>query len=190
MIGGHIFERMTFVEDDGLVVRQQTRILPTERQIAEKERMVDDQNVGAVSRFASREVKALLVIRAFFAEAIPRIGLDQIPHRRHRLDRKIGAAAIGRRARPTADLHELIDRGIVRKQRCHALLGDAESPSAEIIAATLDECGPEIERQFSFEKRNILRDQLLLQRDRVRGDDNREVFSCGNRLHGWNQIRK
>ena len=190
VIGGDVFERVGLVEDHGLVVRKQTRVLPTQRQVTEEQRMVDDDQVGPVCGLAGGEVEAVVVIRALPAEAIAAVRFHQIPDGRHWLQRQVGPAAVFRDAGPPADGDELIDRGVVREQRGHTLLGDAEAAAAEVIAPAFDEGRPEVEREFTLQKRNVFGDELFLQGDGVRGDDDRQIFPCGHGLDRRHQVRE
>src|SRR5262249_33498225 len=79
MIGRHVFEGMSFVEDGNAIVRQQANPGPAESQIAEKQGVVHNQQVRAGDLPAGLEIKALLVTRAGLAEAIVAIALDKIP---------------------------------------------------------------------------------------------------------------
>ena len=46
-----------------------------------------------------------------------------------------------------------------------------QPPQAEVVAPPLDQHGGELQRDHAVEQRQVLADQLLLQADRVRGDD-------------------
>ena len=56
VVAGDRFERVGLVEDDGVVVGQNRRVDAAQRQIAEKERVVNDQDLR-VARAGARESK-------------------------------------------------------------------------------------------------------------------------------------
>src|SRR6516162_893476 len=108
MIGGHVFEGMRLIEDDDLVIGQQTCTLAPQGQIAEKERVIDDEQLGAEYPFARLEIETLGVIGAATAKTVAAVALDEIPHGRLRLKGQIAPAAVARGPRPTANLLQLL----------------------------------------------------------------------------------
>ena len=54
------------------------------------------------------------------------------------------------------------------------LQGGRQPPPAEVVPPPLDQHGGELQRDDALEKRDVLGDQLLLEADRVRGDDRPE----------------
>ena len=56
------------------------------------------------------------------------------------------------------------------------LLGDAKTAQADVVAASLHQHRPELVRQHRLQERNVLANELFLQANRVRGDDDPEVL--------------
>ena len=76
-----------------------------------------------------------------------------------------------RRLAPFVDVAELRELFIVAEQAAAAGERQIEPPQAEIIPPPLHEHGRELARDHRVEERQILADELLLQADRVRRDD-------------------
>ena len=73
--------------------------------------------------------------------------------------------------RPAADLHELVRGPMIGQQRHHLLLRDPQPAEAEVVGAALDQHRLEVVGHDRLQERNVLVDELLLQADRVRRDD-------------------
>ena len=54
MVAGHGFQIVGFVEDDGVVVGQDARARCAQGQIAEEQGVIDDQNLGILTRRRAR----------------------------------------------------------------------------------------------------------------------------------------
>ncbi len=142
--------------------------------------MIDNQQLRAEDAFASLEIKAFGVIGTAAAEAIAAVALDEIPQSRLRLKVQIAAAAVARGPRPSANLLQLLHRRRLDEQRAGALLRSAQPPQAEVIRAALDQRGVERLRHNALQKRNVFVDELFLQADGMRRDDD-AAFLIGSR---------
>src|SRR5262245_22657373 len=172
MIGGDIFERMSLIEDDRVVIGQDATARAADREIGEKESVVHHQYVRTEDALPRGEVEAIGMLRTLSAEAVRAVALNEVPDGFVRLDWQVRPAAVGRLPRPAADLDELLDRTMCIEKRIRLRLRDTEAAQAEIVPAALHQYGPEIVRHHRLQERNVLADQLLLQTDRVcRNDD-------------------
>ena len=84
---------------------------------------------------------------------------------------EIAERAVVRRLAPLANLAELLELLVVVEQALAAGECRIEPPQAEVVAPALHEHGRELARDHRVEERQVLADELLLQADRVRGDD-------------------
>ena len=137
--------------------------------------MIHDEQLGPVHAAPGSEVETVLIILTLSAETIAAIALDQIPHDRRRTKLQIAQAAVERDARPAADLHQLIVRRLFGEQRHGLLLRNAQPPQAQIITPPFHQRRSQL-GQNRLEKWNVFANQLLLQTDRVRGDNHRRVL--------------
>ena len=94
-----------------------------------------------------------------------------LPHGGRRLVGQVGERAVGRFARPGLDLAELLVLFFLAEQARGPAQGVFHPPQAEVIAAALDQHGGELGRHHAPQQRDVLGEQLLLEADRVRGDD-------------------
>src|SRR5665213_1038611 len=93
MVSGHVFERVGFVEDHDFIIGQHTAALAAQGEVAEKQGVVDDQQLGAEHLFARLEVEALGVVGASAAETIAAVALHGVPDYRKGLEAEIAAAS-------------------------------------------------------------------------------------------------
>ena len=189
MVGGHVFERVRLVEDYDLVVRQQPAAGPPQRQVGEEQGVVHDQHVRAEHLLAGRVVEAIPVARALAAQAVPAVALHQVPHALERLERQVALAPVPRLPGPAADLHELVDRARRVEQRVRLHLRRVEAAEAEVVAAALHQHRAEVERQRLLEERQVLADELFLEADGVRRDDDLQIL-LRRRHDGRDEVRE
>ncbi len=90
----------------------------------------------------------------------------------HRAKTEIGQRTVGRRLRPVADLANLLEFLRLVEQAVHPLERILQPPQTEVIPPTLDQHGRKLQRNDAVQKRNVLLQQLLLQTDRMRRNDN------------------
>ena len=119
MLRSDVFERMGFVEDDGIILGQDADVAAQTSQceIGEEEGVIDDEDLRVLHVAASFEIEALAELRTLFAQAVARIALDQLPDGRHRAEIEIAAGAVFRRLGPLQQLVELLVRSLLRQQR-------------------------------------------------------------------------
>ena len=79
MIARHAFHRVCFVKYDRVIIGQKTNTHAAQRQITEKQCVVDDQNLGIADAATRSIVKALFVSRTVAAHAIAAIAGDLVP---------------------------------------------------------------------------------------------------------------
>ena len=82
MIAGDRFDRVGFVEDHDVVVGQDAHAGPPQREVAEEQRVVHDQDLRVLHPAAVLVVEAFAVRRAAAAHAVGAVAGDFVPHRR------------------------------------------------------------------------------------------------------------
>ena len=185
VVGGDILDVVRLVEDDDAILRQDADVAPAERanhQVGEKEGVIDYEDVRLVELLARLEVEAVGVVGTALAQAVARIALDQLPDRPERTKLQVAAAAVGGALRPLRQRVELLQSVRLGQERRGAPLGDAEAAPAEVVAAALDEQRQERFGHDLLQERDVLADELLLQADRVRGDDDPAFLVGAGRL--------
>ncbi len=80
-----------------------------------------------------------------------------------------------------------------RKQTVDPVIGVGQTSQADIVGSSLHEHGGELTRNHTVQQWQVLSNQLLLQTDRVRGNNNpagcwRSVLATGHGQDGWNQV--
>ena len=88
-----------------------------------------------------------------------------------RLEAEIAQRAVVRRLAPLVDVAELRELLVVVEQAAAAGERQVEPPQAEVVAPPFHQHGRELARDHAFEQRQVLADELFLQADRVRRDD-------------------
>ncbi len=157
-------------------------------EVHEKERVIQHHDVRADEPLARILVKALRIRAAAFRGADVRLAAHHAPDVRVRLDRKIRERAVARRLRPFADALEL---GLLGRSEQLARVRDRalEPHRAEIIRAPFPEHRFELERQQLLHDRDVFENELLLEIDRVRGND-RLLFFLVRPEHRRHEIRQ
>ena len=147
MIAGHRFDRVGFVEHDDVVVRQDAGPLLPQGQIAEEQRMIDDQHLGILRPPPGAVVKAILVRRAVAAHAIAVVAGHLVPHRRQRAKLQIGQAAVAGCFRPFDQLanlrRTLPARGTswLARPRRFPFAAGSDSCSRPLTSTAVNSCG-------------------------------------------------
>ena len=118
------------------------------------------------------------------------------------MELEVGEAAVARLGGPLADAAELMKFLVLVEDRGRAFHGRRQPAEADVVRASLGEHGGELDRHDRVQERDVLVDQLFLQADRVRADDDaalvvffaRAAFlpglPVGGREDGGNEIRK
>jgi len=195
------FNRVGFVQNHHVVFGKNARPLAAERQVRKEQRVIDDEQIRIPGAAPGFEVEAVVVGRALASQAIAVVALRLIPHLPQRAEVETGQAAVGCRLRPLQHAAELLQLLFVGVDCRCPLDGPFQSPQAEVVAPPLHQHGREFQREHGVEKRNVAPDQLLLQTDRVRGNDDPRPLGLfirpgplhlrsGRRQDGGDEIRK
>ncbi len=175
VLAGHVLDRVGLVQDQQVVLRQVAHAGHPQRQIAEQQRVVDHQHVGPGHPPAGRLPEAVLVERALLVQAVAGLGAHLVPHARlgrlGQLAQRPHAAGLQRLLRPVLDHHQRprLRLGLEQVPRPPPRL--LQPPLAQVVVPPLDQHGRELAGVDRRQQRDVLLDQLLLQRDRVRADD-------------------
>ena len=132
--------------------------------------MVDDQHLGVLHPPPGGVIEALAVGGAGPAHAVARVALHLVPDTVSRERGQVGERAVRGVLGPGSDLHELGPLGIVGEQAPGSLERQPQPPQAQVVAAALHEHGRKLPRHDGGHERDVLVDQLLLERDRVGRD--------------------
>src|SRR6266481_5584388 len=103
VIAGHFLDRVGFIQDGHLVIRQETKALSSQSQVAEKQGIIHDQNIRAMDLPPCLEVKTLVIFRTFPAQAIIGVALHQVPDARLRSKTQIAETAVLGPPRPRSE---------------------------------------------------------------------------------------
>ena len=82
VVAGDVLQRMGLVEDHHFVVGQDARPLPPQGQVAEEQRVVDDQDLRVLGPPPGLVVEAVAVAGALPAQAVAMIAFDFVPDMR------------------------------------------------------------------------------------------------------------
>ena len=80
VIAGDTFHGVGFVENDDVIIWQDAGSDAAERDIAEQQRMIDDQDLSILRAAAILIVKALVVRRAATAQAVAAVAGEFFPN--------------------------------------------------------------------------------------------------------------
>ena len=116
VVAGDGFDRVRFVEDHDVVVGQDAHAGPPQRDVAEQQRVIHDEDLRVLHAAAVLVVEALVVRRAAAAHAVAAVAGDFVPHLAERLERQIAERAVGGRLAPLANLAELLELLVVVEQ--------------------------------------------------------------------------
>ncbi len=123
--------------------------LRRERQVAEEQRVIDDQDLGVLHAPAGGVVEALFVRRTLAAHAVAAVAGHFVPHAGSGLDdRSLSEPSCGRFAhasmsRSCANSSSLLNRLLARS------IAAPQPPQAEVVAASLDQHGGELARDHA-----------------------------------------
>ena len=171
VIAGHRLQRVGLVEDHDVVLGQHADALHAQGQVGEVQGVIDHQDLGMAHPPPGLVVEACGVGGTFAAHAVGAVAGHFVPHRGRRLVGEIGERAVGRVARPGLDLAELLVLFFLAEQARGPAQGVFHPPQAEVIAPALDQHGGELGGHHAPQERDVFGEQLLLEADRVRGDD-------------------
>ena len=94
MLPGDVLHRVRFIQNHRIVFWKIIDPRRPQRQIGEKQRVIDDQNLPALHAPFGRLPKALVVELAFLPQAIPMLRAHLVPHISIRQDRQIGQRSV------------------------------------------------------------------------------------------------
>src|SRR5262249_23780341 len=134
------------------------------------------EKISAEHLLAGFEIVTSIVIRTLLTQAVAAVAMNEVPHNGQRLKTQIAAAAVARLLGPEADFVELQNRAVFREQHAHALLCHAQPAQADIVGTALDQDRAKGLRHHLLKKGNVLMDELLLQADRVGGNNDPALF--------------
>ena len=108
VVGGHVLEMMSLVQDQSLVRRQHRRVLPVvrglpDRQVGRQQVVVHHHDVGLRRTAAGPKQKAAIELGALEPGTEIRLGAHLVPHLRARADRQIAQGAVGGVTGPLRD---------------------------------------------------------------------------------------
>ncbi len=140
-------------------------------------------------------VETRFVLRACPPQAIAAVAGHFIPDGAAGPKRQIAPRPVERVPRPLDQSLQALQIVFAGKQAASSFTGQLQPPQADVVAAPLDQHGRELARNHRVEQWQILRDQLLLQTDRVGGDDDSKrwrvrVARCGGGQDRRDQIGK
>ena len=78
-----------------------------EGEVGEEEGLVDDEDVGHLQLLTRLVKESVVVSLALLSQAVARIALDRLPHRRRWLEREVAPGPVARPPGPTAKVAEL-----------------------------------------------------------------------------------
>ena len=170
----HAFYGVGFVEDDEVVREEITALafllLFRRAEEHEEEGVIDHDDVGGEEPLARLLEETAVGLSARLGGAEVRFAAYLRPDFRIGLEREIAERSVFRPFRPLREAQEfgLLGGG---EEFCRLLQGAFEAAGAKVILPAFHERGLELDRQDLFQDRDVFIEQLLLQRDRLRGDD-------------------
>lgn len=162
---------MCFVEDDRVRTRQQLGHPGiAQHDVREEQVMIDDDDVRLLRLAARLHHEAVLVMRAFLAEAVVAGRRDHRPHgRRLRHARELGLVAALRELREADDVLQV--RGVLPRRQA-AVVGRAlQIVMAQVVRAALEHRDRHGHRERVAHRRDVALEQLILQVLRARRHD-------------------
>ncbi len=84
----------------------------------------------------------------------------------------------------------MIERAGLGEEGIAALVGDLEPAFADVVASPLDQQRREFFGHDALQERNVLADELFLQADRMRGDDDAALGGGTGGLDGGDEVRE
>ena len=169
-LGRRVLQLVRLVEDHGVVLGQDADGAvrgDAQTEIGEVERVVDDDHVGVGGALARLLGEARGRERAARAQAALRADGDLPPCSRGRLVIELGPIARQRRVEPRAQALDGV--AVQRVEQAHAELHD-HAP-AGVVGAALEQLGADRLAACRGRERQVVAQQLRLQGERGRGDD-------------------
>ena len=178
MFPGDVLDFMSFVENDRLVVGDDRGVVVfPEREVGEKEVVVDDDDVGFGGPLVHQSDEAAVELFALLAGAELAAGVETVPDGAVlRQFLELGAVSGFGLLFPGADELAVLDFDESGQGR--TLLGFVELLAAEVVVAALHVGHVERAVEIPFEERDVLVVELLLQVLRAGRDDN--AFAAGD----------
>ena len=156
--------------------------------------MIDDQHVRVPGPPPRLVIKAVFVGGALLSEAVPAIAGHFVPHVGERAEAEIAAGAVVGVFRPLEDRLELLEFLLLEKGRLRPVDRGRHPPQADVVRPPLGQHERKLDRHHRLQERNVPREELLLQTDRVRRDDQRffrlvlQFLFADHGQNGRNQI--
>ena len=187
VLGRDLLDAVRLVEDDVVVGRQEADAVDAEGEVGEEEGVVADEQIAVLHPPPRRLVEAPLVGRAFPAHAVVGVAPGVVPHLRLRQDRKGRARAVVGGVCPVLERVQRRPGALVGKEPVLALAGEPQASNGHVVPAPLDEHRAELVGDDRVQQRNVPLDELFLEVDRVRDDDDALVV-VDDSLDGGNEI--
>src|SRR4051812_4778944 len=133
--------------------------------------MIDDENLRVLHTSAILVIETFIVRRTAASQAVAAVTADFVPDLAQRLEFEITERAVGGRYAPFAYLAKLRELFIIVEQALAASQCELEPPQAQIVSPALYEDGGKLAGNHSVEQWQVFVNELLLQADCVRRDD-------------------
>ncbi len=128
MVAGDGFDGVRFVKNHHVVVGQNVDPLAAQREIAEEQRMIDDENLRVLHPATRGEVKTLPVRGTLAPHAVAAVAADFVPHTAVGGEVEVAQRTVIGRLRPLGDLLELAVLFVAVKDRQRALARRLQPP--------------------------------------------------------------
>ena len=171
---GDVLDHVRLVEDRDPVLGQERRPMRTERQLGKEEVMIHDQQVRVPDPVARAHEETALVLGALGPQAVAVFGAHRRPHIRIRLLLHILDGAVGSAVGPRPDPFQFLLFRALEQLSAHPA-SPRQPPQAKVVAAPLDQHRLEIQPHVLLKERDVLADQLFLERNRVRRDNGLDI---------------
>ena len=89
MVAGNVLNRMGFVKNDGVVIGEDVDSESSQRKVAKKEGVINDQDISILQSFSCFEIVAVRVTGALPSQAVSTVTFDFVPHTRQHLQIEI-----------------------------------------------------------------------------------------------------
>src|SRR5262245_24557802 len=105
---GRVLQGVRLIQNRHVVVGQDADPLSPQGEVAEEERVVDDEEVGSENALPGSKVEALGVVLALSTQTIVTVAGDQVPDRSTWLGLQIASASVLRLPGPPADGNQFL----------------------------------------------------------------------------------
>ena len=176
VIGGGVFQVMALVHHQMRVGGQHGRLGPVLRRathgdVGQQQRVVHHHHIRRRGMSTCLEHEAGIEVAALETCAQITFGRNLVPHIRARRRGEVAERAVVRRLRPFAEHRELLALRRLEQRRTRGLRL-RQPREAEIVAPALQQCKADrLVAEQVRQQRQVLADELFLQRDRVGADD-------------------